>query len=108
MGVFAPGVGHAAFRNDGSEMRIGQHVAPRRRRRLPGRQRNDVLAAIRGKTAETIEELQIVTRPACRRRRFRAVAAARLKARHPDFGQIALFELFSQHAAAVGNHDPSH
>ena len=36
VGVLAPGVGQAALRDDGAEMRVGQHIHPRRRRHLPG------------------------------------------------------------------------
>ena len=34
--VLAPGVGAAAFRNDGAERRIGQHIDPGRGRDLAG------------------------------------------------------------------------
>ena len=56
VGVLAPGVGLTALRDDGAEVRIRQHVHPRRRRHLPVRGRDDVLAAIRRESAEPVEE----------------------------------------------------
>ena len=52
--VFAPGVGAARFRNDGAEMRVGDHVDPGRGRCLPRRQANHVLAAICGESAQVV------------------------------------------------------
>ena len=62
MGILAPGVGQAALRDDGSEVRVRQHIHPRRRRHLPVRGRNDVLAPIRGESAQPVEEDQIAAR----------------------------------------------
>ncbi len=56
MGVLAPGVGKAILRDDGSKVRIRQHVHPRCRCCLPGRGRDDVFASIAGKSSQSIEE----------------------------------------------------
>ena len=46
VGVLAPGVGAAGFRDHAAEARVGKHVGPRRRRLLAGRRGDDVLARV--------------------------------------------------------------
>ena len=62
MGILAPGVGHAVLGNDGSEVRVREHVHPWRGRNLCLRCRDDVLAPIGGKSAEPVVEKQIAAR----------------------------------------------
>ena len=52
--VLAPGVAESAIADDATELRVGQHVAPRRRRGLPGFDRDDVFTTVIGKSAETV------------------------------------------------------
>ena len=75
VGVLAPGAGQTALRDDGPELRVRQDVHPRRRRGLPGRGRDHVLAPIRGESSQPVEEDQI---PARRLRRRRGGGAAEL------------------------------
>ena len=87
VGILAPGVGQAALRDDGSEVRVRQHIHPRRRRHLPVRGRNDVLAPIRGESAQPVEEEQIAARQRGGCRGFGAVGSGRREARHGYFRQ---------------------
>src|SRR5512140_4038802 len=57
--VLAPGAGLAAFRNDASEVRVRQHVHPRRRCFPPTRGRNHVFPPIRRESSEPVEEDQV-------------------------------------------------
>ena len=108
MGILAPGVGHAALGDDGSEVRIRQHIHPRRRRHLPVRGRDDVLAPIGGESAEPVEEDQIAARRLGRgRRSFGAAGSGRLEARQPGahFHQAAPVDLFRQRSPPVADDD---
>ena len=60
VGILAPGVGQAALGDDGAEVRVRQHIHPRRRRHLPVRGRDHILAPIRGEPSQAVEEDQIV------------------------------------------------
>src|SRR5271157_137655 len=62
VGILGPGVCRATLRDDGSEVRIRKDIHPWRRRHLIMRGCNDVLAAIRGESAESVEKQQIVAR----------------------------------------------
>ena len=52
--VFGPGVTGRAVADDAAELRIGQHVRPRRRSVLTGTQSDQVFAAISRKRADTV------------------------------------------------------
>ena len=67
-GVLAPGIGDTILRDDGSEPWIRQHVHPRRGRHLTVRERDAVLAAIRGESAQSVAEDKITTRQGDRSR----------------------------------------
>ena len=96
VGILAPRAGQAALRDDGSEVRVGQHIHPRRRRHLPVRGRNHILAPIRGESSQPVEEDQIVAR-----QRWAAGGSARcalvgVKARNAHFRQAATVDLVPQ------------
>ena len=107
MRVLGPGVGAAALGNHRAEMRVGQHVRPRRRRGVVRAQHDDVLAAVGAEAAVWIAQLQaarVLYRRRQQRRRDgrRAVPRlARLEARHMRF-HPAPADLFGQRAAGVG------
>jgi len=66
MGIFTPGVGAAALGDQGAEVGIGQHVAPRRRRWPAGEQLDVVFAPIRRETTESVGMPRILARhPIC-------------------------------------------
>ncbi len=56
--VQRPCAAAAVRRRQKPEFRIGDHVDPRRRRPLPLAERHDVFAPLRGKPAESVEELE--------------------------------------------------
>src|ERR1041385_947384 len=59
VGILAPGVARAAFRDHGAEVRVRQHVHPRSRRSLCGRSRDDVLAPVGAESSGAVEKLEI-------------------------------------------------
>ena len=62
LAVARPGVTAAGLGDQATEVGVGEHVGPRRRRPLAGAQSDDVLPAIRREPAETIVEEQRLTR----------------------------------------------
>ena len=68
--VLRPGVGAAALGDDGAELRVGDHVDPRRGRGLAGREDDDVLAAVAAEAAQAVEERQVALRELGGGRRF--------------------------------------
>ena len=60
--VLRPGVGAAAFGDDRAELRVGDHVDPRRGRRLAGAEDDHVLAAVAAEAAQAVEERQVAPR----------------------------------------------
>src|SRR3546814_365112 len=54
MRILRPRVAGVRFAGHAAEPGIGQHVRPRRRRRLPRRQVDHVLVAVRGERAEAV------------------------------------------------------
>jgi len=60
VGILAPGAGKTALRDDGPKCGFGQHIHPRRRRHLPVRGGNNILAPIRSESAQSVVERQIV------------------------------------------------
>ena len=62
MGILGPGIRRSTLRDDGSEVRVRQDIHPGRRRYLILRCRNDILAAIRRESAQSVEENQIAVR----------------------------------------------
>ena len=71
--VAGPGVAAARFGHEEPELGIGDHVRPRRGRRLAGTEDDDVLAPVIGEPAEAVEELQVGRH---RRRRLGLAGAA--------------------------------
>ncbi len=73
MRILEPGVGAAEVGDHAAETRIGEHVAPRRRRWLACDRRDHVLATVGAEAADAVEELQVGRRAElnrrCRRRR---------------------------------------
>src|SRR5512140_3965235 len=57
--VLSSGAGLAAFRNDAAEVRVRQHVHPRRRCFPPVRGRNHVFPPVRRESSEPVEEDQV-------------------------------------------------
>jgi len=57
MRVFHPGVSRAALGNHRPEIRIGQHIDPRRRRHLAGLKGDDVFASVFGKAAQAVGKI---------------------------------------------------
>jgi hypothetical protein len=108
MGVFRPGVGHAAFGHNCAEHRISQNINPGRRCYLFFGGGNNILAPVRSKSAQTVKEQQIMSRQRGRRRRRGAVSAAWYQARHRYFQTAALFDLVDQFSLAAGNNHISH
>ena len=62
MSVLAPRVGEAVLRDDGSKVRVRQHIDPRRRRHMAVRSRDDILAPIRSESSQPVEEHEIAAR----------------------------------------------
>ena len=60
--VLRPGVGAAALGDDRAELRIGDHVDPRRGRGLAGAEEHDVLAPVAAEAAQAVEERQVALR----------------------------------------------
>ena len=59
--LFSAHVGKA-FRDDSANLRVGDHVHPRCRRRLAGGQNHHVLAAVVAETAQAVKKRQIARR----------------------------------------------
>ena len=81
--VFAPRVRHPGFGHDRSELVVGKHVDPWRRRCLAGLQPDHILTTVFREAAESVEEQQLIRGDRCSakrdRRRFRARQARRRK-----------------------------
>ena len=107
MAVFRPGIGAAPFRHDGAELRVGDHVHPRRGRRLAGGQDRHVLAAVVAETAQAVEERQIAPRGLVGDGRL-GPAAQRLQMRDRDFGPSAALDLLRQRSAVIQQYDARH
>ena len=103
VGILGPGIRRAALRDDGSEVRVRQDIHPWRRRHLIMRGRNDILAAIRGESAESVEKQQIVARQGGNGRGGDTVSPGRRKARHSYFHEAPPVDLVRQHPPAVGD-----
>ena len=109
MGIFAPGVSHAAFGKDGSKLSICQHVHPGCRGYVCGRRCNHVLAPIGGEAAEPVVEEEIAGRSSrSGRREINAMHSRRREARQiqmrcAHFHQAAPIDLLSQRAALVAD-----
>ena len=73
----------------------------------PSRGRNDILAPIRGESAQPVEEDQIAAGQRGDRRGFGAVGSGRREARHGCFHQAATVDLVRQRPPAVGDDDAS-
>ena len=106
--VDRPGIAAALGRDLKTETRVGDHVHPRRRRRLPGAENRHILPSIRCKSAESVEELEarrrgLGWRRACLRQASRPSRRRRCRARIPN-----AVELVRQAAAASGQHHPGH
>ena len=100
--ILAPGAGLAAFRDDASEVRVCQHIHPRRRRFLTVRGRNHVFAPVRRESSQPIEEDQVARRRLGRRRDFVAAVSSRADARNGHFRNPATVDLVPQRPPAVG------
>jgi len=62
VGILNPGVRGAALGNDRSEIGIGQHIDPRRRRHKAGLKGDDVFAAVFGKAAQAVGKNRLALR----------------------------------------------
>ena len=106
MRVRAPRIGLPGFGHDGAEVRIGQHVDPRRRRRFARRWRDHVLAPVRCEAAEAVEKNQVIDDRL--QRRLRPVRARRRQTRHAHFDRSAAADLFGQRSARIGDDHARH
>ena len=105
VGVLAPGVAQAALGDDGSEIRIRDHVDPGRRCSLRLRGGDHILAAVGAEAAVVVAEDEVRSRRVARCRRLGAMASGRHEPPHALVGQSAPVDLFDQRAAAVGDDD---
>ena len=106
VGILAPGVSRTALRDDGAEVRIGQHVHPGRGCDFAGRQRKDIFAPVGGEATQPVGQNQI----APRERDvdglvgFGTGRAAWRKPRYARLHRPATVELFRQGTAVVNDH----
>ncbi len=104
VGVLGPGIGLAAFRNDAAELRVGQHVDPRRRGQLIRCGGDDVLASIRREAAQAVGQDQLALRQVEGGGQFGAWRLLRQPWQAHRRRQGAV-ELFRQRAAVVAQND---
>src|SRR5580765_3557183 len=102
VGVLAPGIGLAVLRDDGAKVRIRQNIDPRRRRHMPVRSRNDILAAIRRESSQPIEKGEIGARYRSGWQRLSAAGSAWGQARHSDVRMATTGDLVRQRSPPVG------
>src|SRR5512135_3276217 len=103
VGILAPGAGKSALRNDRPEVRVGNHIHPWRRRHLPLRCSNDVLAAIGRESSEAVKEQQIAAGHCHGSCGLCAKAPGRHKVRHYERRDTATVDLLRERAKAVGD-----
>ena len=101
--VLAPGVGNAAFRDHRSELRIRQHVYPRRRRYLPGCEGNDVFAPVAGEAAQPVAEDQLPKRGRGVVSAVGPIVSARHKLGSTRLRKATMVKLFRKRSAAIGD-----
>ncbi len=110
VGVLAPGVAKAALRDHGAELRVGEHVDPRRRRALAGRSRDYVLAAIGAESAHAVEKPEVGAARFERHRRARRNqpqapgVPARGAPREAPLGNLLAADLLGQRSRLVADH----
>jgi hypothetical protein len=110
--VLGPGVGATAFRDHRAEPGIGQHVAPGRRCRLPGRKADHVLAAVGAEAAVVVAQLQALAQRDVLRRfskhdRFVAARLGLQRARQRRV-QRTPPDLLGQRTLVVAEHHARH
>src|ERR1019366_8548623 len=93
VGILAPRIGQSVLGNDGSKVRIRQHIHPGCRRHFPVSSRDDVLAPIRGESSQSVEEDQIATRQLRGSREFGTVGSGWHQARDSLLGKAATVDL---------------
>src|SRR4026209_217017 len=102
VGVLTPGIGLAVLRDDGAKVRIRQDIDPRRRRHMPVRRRNDILAAIGRESTKPIEKGEIGTRNRSGWQGLSAAGSGWSQARHSDVRMATTSDLISQRSPPVG------
>ena len=102
--VLRPGVSAAALRNDRAERGIGQHIDPRRRSHLTGREADDVFVAVARETAETVLKNQLAR--GRRRGRIDHRGTGGRQCRNQRLEDAALFELVRERSVLIVQDDP--
>ena len=105
MRILVPGVGGAAFRNDGPEAGVREHVDPGCRGHLRCRRGDDVFTAVLRESAEVIAEHEVRGLRLRRRLRLRAVRPGRRQPGHALVDEDPAVHLFDQAPADLGNDD---
>ncbi|KAF5056940.1 hypothetical protein DSECCO2_362120 [anaerobic digester metagenome] len=103
VGVFAPGVGTAAFGDDAPEERVGQHIGPGRGSGQALGGGDDILASVRGESSLTVEKGEVVAGLRNRRQRFGAVRPARHQLGDSGSRQEAAVDLLREGPERVGD-----
>ena len=103
MGILAPGVRTPALGDHRSELRVRQHINPRRGCRLPLRGRDYVLAPIRREASKAIEEDQIAQGRFGGDRGLGTTGSGRSQQRHGWFHRAPALDLVRQRSPAVGD-----
>src|SRR5437867_9809846 len=103
VGILAPGVRTPALGDHRSEVRVRQHINPRRGCRLPFRGRDYVLAPIRREASKAIEEDQIARGRLGGCRGLGTAGPGRSQQRYRCFHNAPALDLVRQRSPAIGD-----